>query len=70
MDVIDDLIEDAEQVRQCNPWLVYGDELHRLREFGTAFKELDLIDEVSTRGAVCIYIYIYIYMFVCMGGVC
>ena len=45
MDVIDDLVEDAEQVRSCNPWLVYGDELHRMREFGAAFKELDLIDE-------------------------
>ena len=47
MDVIDDLVEDAEQVHKVNPWLIYGDELHRLREFGASFKELDLIDESS-----------------------
>lgn len=45
MDVIDDLVQDAKQVKEANPWLVYGDELHRLREFGAAFKEMDLIDE-------------------------
>lgn len=47
MDVIDDLVQDAKQVKEANPWLVYGDELHRLREFGAAFKEMDLIDEIS-----------------------
>jgi hypothetical protein len=49
MDVIDDLVQDAKQVREVNPWLTYGEELHRLREFGASFKEMDLIDE-STLG--------------------
>jgi hypothetical protein len=47
MDVIDDLVKDAEQVFKVNRWLNYGDELHRLREFGTSFKEMDLIDECA-----------------------
>ena len=47
MDVIDDLVEDAEQIYKVNRWLNYGDELHRLREFGASFKEMDLIDESS-----------------------
>lgn len=50
MDVIDDLVQDAEQVKKANPWLTYGEELHRLREFGASFKEMDLIDE-SLLGA-------------------
>lgn len=50
MDVIDDLVQDAEQVKVANPWLIYGEELHRLREFGACFKEMDLIDE-SLLGA-------------------
>jgi hypothetical protein len=28
-----------------NGWLTYGEPLHRLREFGTIVKEMDLIDE-------------------------
>ena len=28
-----------------NPWLTYGEPLHRLREFGVTAKEFDLIDE-------------------------
>ena len=33
------------QIRQTNPWLVYSETLHRLREFGCSLKEFDLIDE-------------------------
>lgn len=44
MDVLDDLVQDARQVERVNPWLRYGDELHRMREFGASFKEMDLID--------------------------
>jgi len=33
------------QVAAVNGWLNYGDEMHRLREFGASFKEMDLIDE-------------------------
>lgn len=50
MDVLDDLVQDAQQVKTHNPWLRYGDELHRIREFGASGKELDLIDE-SPLGA-------------------
>lgn len=45
MDVLDDLVQDAKQVVSHNPWLRYGDEMHRMREFGASFKELDFVDE-------------------------
>jgi hypothetical protein len=45
MDVLDDLFGEAEEVYRCNPWLVYGEPLHRLREFGSLSRELDLLDE-------------------------
>ncbi len=28
-----------------NGWLTYAEPLHRMREFGVTFKELDLLDE-------------------------
>lgn len=31
----------------ANPWLTYGEPLHRLREFGVHLKELDRIDEAA-----------------------
>lgn len=30
-----------------NPWLTYGEPLHRLREFGIPIKEIDLLDEAA-----------------------
>lgn len=45
LDVLDDLVRDAEKISHSNPWLNYGEALHRLREFGTVFKELDVINE-------------------------
>ncbi len=45
MDVIDDFSNDAEQVHEFNPWLVYGEPLHRCREFGINLKDMDLMDE-------------------------
>ena len=45
IDVIDDFKSEATQIQQFNPWLTYGEELHRAREFGLHFKELDLLDE-------------------------
>ena len=45
MDVLDDIRGEALEVQTANNWLNYGEQLHRLREFGAAIKEMDLIDE-------------------------
>jgi hypothetical protein len=45
MDVLDDYFGEAKEVTNQNPWLTYGEPLHRLREWGIQLRELDLIDE-------------------------
>mmetsp|Transcript_13003 Transcript_13003/g.40092 ORF Transcript_13003/g.40092 Transcript_13003/m.40092 type:complete len:376 (+) Transcript_13003:432-1559(+) len=45
MDVLDDLAGEAAEVGEVQPWLTYGAPLHRLREWGTAIKLFDLLDE-------------------------
>jgi hypothetical protein len=45
IDVIDDYCSEANEVATVNPWLTYGEPLHRLREFGISMKEFDLLDE-------------------------
>lgn len=45
MDVLDDLSGEAKEVKQVNPWLTYGEQMHRLREWGVHMKEFDLLDE-------------------------
>jgi len=40
-------IGEAQEVHSANPWVTYGDPLHKLREFGASLKEMDLLDESS-----------------------
>lgn len=47
MDVIDDLMGEAMEIKRYNPWITYGEPLHRAREFGFPIKEIDLLDETS-----------------------
>merc|ERR1719409_266053 len=51
MDVLDDLSGEAGEIAAVNPWITYGAALHRLREWGTPAKILDLIDEKSFSAA-------------------
>merc|ERR1711991_577745 len=32
---------------KLNPWLIYTDAIHKMREFGASIKEMDLIDELT-----------------------
>jgi hypothetical protein len=45
MDILDDFAGEAAEVTNHNRWLVYGEQLHRLREWGIIIKEFDLLDE-------------------------
>jgi len=47
MDILDDLVSEAKEVHAHNKWFTYGEPLHRMRGFGIAVKELDLLDEVA-----------------------
>lgn len=47
MDILDDFEGEAKEIHQHNPWLVYGEPLHRLREWGITLKEFDLLDEAK-----------------------
>jgi hypothetical protein len=50
LDVIDDMVAEAAEVKQFNSWLTYGEPLQRYREFGAFLKELDLVDEQTLSG--------------------
>ena len=45
MDVLDDWRAEAGEIVRHNRWINYGMPLHRLREFGTALKIYDLLEE-------------------------
>jgi hypothetical protein len=45
IDVLDDIVGEGKQVKSFNDWITYGEPLHRLREFGEAQREMDLLDE-------------------------
>ena len=47
MDILDDFEGEAKEIHHYNPWLVYGEPLHRLREWGLTLKEFDLLDEAK-----------------------
>jgi hypothetical protein len=47
IDILDDLQSEANDVFFKNPWLIYADPIHRLREFGIPNKEFDIVDEVK-----------------------
>lgn len=45
LEVIDDFWSEGREVREANPWLVYGLPLHRCREMGYHHRIFDLLDE-------------------------
>ena len=45
IDVLNDLTNEAVEVGKLNPWLTYGEPLHRMREWGVHLRIMDLIDE-------------------------
>jgi hypothetical protein len=47
LDILDDLVGEAKEIEMKNRWLVYGEPLHRMREFGVTLKEFDLLDEAQ-----------------------
>lgn len=47
MDILDDLVAEAEEIHEHNKWFTYGEPLHHLREFGCSVKEIDLLDETK-----------------------
>ena len=68
MDVLDDHRGEAKEIHKANPWLVYGEPLHRMREFGVSIKELDILDEklIPLSTLVRIVKILYISLVICI----
>ena len=45
LDVLDDHQSEAREIYKANPFVTYGEPLHRMREFGVSIKALDFLDE-------------------------
>jgi hypothetical protein len=45
MDILDDHSGEAKEIYKANPFITYGEPLHRMREFGVSMKEFDTLDE-------------------------
>jgi hypothetical protein len=45
LDVLHHFTAEAKEIHKLNPWLLYGEPLHRMREFGVSIRELDTLDE-------------------------
>ena len=45
MDILDDFVHEAASVHKLNPWLTYGEPIHRAREWGMRVPDLDFLDE-------------------------
>ena len=50
LDILDDICAEGSEIAAVNPWLTYGEPLHRMREFGVSLKEFDLLDESRLSG--------------------
>ena len=51
--VLDDMHREATDIAETNPWLTYGEPLHRAREFGMMVPALDVLrDRQLTRNEV------------------
>jgi hypothetical protein len=62
MDILDDFLGEAKEINQLNNWFVYGEPLHRLREWGVTVKEFDMLDEAKLSSdqvrAFCAYLFL------------
>mmetsp|Transcript_31471 Transcript_31471/g.53094 ORF Transcript_31471/g.53094 Transcript_31471/m.53094 type:complete len:275 (+) Transcript_31471:499-1323(+) len=62
IDVLDNQQDEALQINGHNSWMVYGEALHRLREFGVSIKEMDVIDQSTLNSEqmhmMCHYLFV------------